>query len=180
MFRKGGCTHIPMPQLGADIIELAYGFDRKYSMIILLPRKKTSLIRMIDNLRIFGLNHVIQNLDKTEVDPDLELFLPRFSIKSDYNLNGILQQMGLTDIFDANKANLSKISQNPIHVSQFKQKSIIEVNEKGTTAVSITSAVLTFQSLPAQFQVNRPFAFLIIERTTNSILFCGQVKNPLA
>lgn len=178
MFRKGGCTYIRVPVLEAEIIELAYGFDRTYSMIIMLPEKNTPLIRMIDNLRILGLNQIIQNLDKTEEDPDLEVFLPKFTIKSDYKLNDILQRMGLKDIFDADSANFSKITRNAIYVSQFVQKSIIEVDEKGTVAASVAEAILSFQSLPAIFQVNRPFAFMIIERTTNSILFCGQIKDP--
>lgn len=29
-----------------------------------------------------------------------------------------------------------------------------------------------------QFYANRPFAYLIIEKSTNILLFCGQVKNP--
>lgn len=179
MVRKGGCTYVRSPIMEAELIELAYGFDRKYSMVVLLPRKDSSLVRVIDNLRVLGLSHIINNLYQSEEDPDLEVYLPRFSIKSDYKLNKVLQLMGLNDVFDPIHANFSKISRHPIYVSQFKQKSIIEVDEKGTLAVAVDQATLTFTSLPAEFRVDRPFAFLIIERTTNSILFCGQVKNPI-
>lgn len=178
MFRKGGCSHIRVPSLEAEIIELAYGFDQKFSMVILLPKKDIPLIRMIDNLRILGLHTIIENLNESEEDTELEIFLPRFSISSDFKLNSILQTMGLKDLFDPQTANLSKISRHTIYLSQFVQKSVIDVDETGTVAAAANAATLSFQSIPSQFHVNRPFAFMIIERTTNTILFCGHVKNP--
>lgn len=178
MFRKGGCSHIYVPALGADIIELAYGSDRRFSMVVFLPQKKVPLIKVIDNLRAFGLHKVIDNLNQSEEDPELEIHLPRFSISSDYKLNGILQEMGLNDLFHFQIANLSKISQHAVHVSQFLQKAVISVNEEGTLASAANAASISFQSIPSEFYVNRPFAFMIIERTTNSILFCGHVKDP--
>lgn len=178
MSHKGGCAHIRVPVLEAEIIELAYGFDEKFSMVIFLPNKQVPLIKVIDNLRILGLHTVIENLNQSEEDEDLEVHIPRFSISSDHKLNGILQQMGVRDLFDANTANLSKISRHLTYVSQFVQKSVIDVNEKGTLASAISGATLSFTIIPSEFHVNRPFAFMIIERTTNTILFCGHVKNP--
>lgn len=178
MFRKGGCSHIRVPALEAEIIELAYGFDRKFSMVVFLPKKEVPLIRVIDNLRVLGLHTVIENLNQSEEDTELEVFLPRFSISSDFKLNNILQTMGLMDLFDAQGANLSKISRHATYVSQFLQKSVIDVDESGSVAAAANAAILSFQSFPSQFHVNRPFAFMIIERTTNTILFCGHVKNP--
>lgn len=177
MFRKGGRSHIRVPSLEAEIIELAYGFDQKFSMVVLLPKKQVPLVRVIDNLRVLGLHTVIEHLDQSEEDPDLEIFLPRFSISSDYKLNYILQRMGLFDLFDSKRANLSKISKHATFVSHFVQKAVIDVDEKGTVAAAVTAS-LSFQSIPSQFYVNRPFAFMIVERTTNTILFCGYVRNP--
>lgn len=178
MFRKGGCSHIRVPSLEAEIIELAYGFDQKFSMVVVLPNKRIPLIKVIDNLRILGLHTIVDNLNQSEEDPDLEIYLPRFSISSDFRLNSILREMGLTDVFDERLANLSKISKHATFVSQFIQKVVIDVDEKGTVASAASAAILSFQSIPSQFYVNRPFAFMIIERTTNTILFCGHVKNP--
>lgn len=178
MFRKGGCSHIYVPTLEADIIELRYGFDNKFAMVILLPTKNVPLVKVIDNLRVFGLHSTIENLNLSEVDDELEVHLPRFKISSDYKLNRILKEMGVTDLFDHQLANLSKISRHAAFVSQFVQKSVIDVNEEGSIASAASAVTLSFQSIPSEFYVNRPFAFMIIERTTNSILFCGHVKNP--
>lgn len=178
MFRKGGSSHIYMPELQADILELSYGSDQKFSMVILLPRKQIQLIRVTDNLRVFGLHNVIARLNQAEEDDELEIHLPKFTIASDYRVTDILTQMGVTDLFSQKLADLSKITQHPIFVSQFIQKAVIDVNEVGTAATAANVVALSFQSIPSEFFVNRPFAFLIIERTTNSILFCGNVKNP--
>lgn len=178
MFRKGGCSHVHVRELEADIIELPYGDDVKFSMVIVLPKKSSTLIRTVDNLRKFGLYNVINRLNQSEEDSELEIHLPRFSIESDYKLNSILKKLGLQDIFEPQLANLSRISKHAVYLSQFVQKSVIDVNERGTVASAASAATLSFQSIPLEFYVNRPFAFMIIERTTNSILFCGHVKNP--
>lgn len=178
MFRKGGCSHIYVPKLEADIIELAYALNRRFSMVVFLPKKHVPLIKIIDNLRTIGLHTVIDTLNQSEEDPELEIHLPRFSISSDFKLNQILQEMGINDLFHSEQANLSKISQHAIYVSQFLQKAVINVNERGTIASAANAASISFQSIPSEFFVNRPFVFMIIERTTNSILFCGHVKDP--
>lgn len=178
MFRKGGCSHIYVPELQADILELAYGSDRKFSMVILLPKKPIRLIQVMDNLRIFGLHNVIDRLNQSEEDDELEIYLPKFAIASDHEVTDILLEMGIRDLFSQQSAKLSKITQHPIYVSQFLQKAVINVNEVGTVAAAANLVTLSFQSIPSQFYVNRPFGFIIIERTTNSILFCGNVKNP--
>lgn len=117
-------------------------------------------------------------MNQSEEDSDFEFYLPRFSISSDYKLNSILQKMGLYDLFDVRRANLNKISRHATFVSQFVQKARVDVDEKGTVAAAVSEVSLSFQSIPAQFIVNRPFAFMIIERMTNTILFCGHVRDP--
>lgn len=170
MFRKGGCSHIYVPALQADIIELAYGSDSRFSMVVFLPKERIPLKNVIDNLRDVGLHNVIDNLNQSEEDSELEIHLPRFSVSSDFKLNQILQEMGLSDLFHYQLANLSKISQHAIYVSQFLQKAVINVNEQGTVASAASASSISFQSIPSEFYVNRPFAFMIIERTTNSTL----------
>lgn len=178
MYRKGGYSHMYIPELKSDAIELAYGLDGRFSMLIILPRKSVRLTGVIDNVRSIGLNKLFQYLKLSEEDPEMELFIPRFTLSSEYKLKEILRTMGLVDIFDPQAVNLSRISQHPVYISEFVQKSVIKVDEAGTTAASANALTVSFQSIPSSFQANKPFAFLIVERTTKSILFCGQVRNP--
>jgi len=56
----------------------------------------------------------------------------------------------------------------------------IIVDEKGTTAAAVTAAVLSNKSTPPKFQLDRPFQYMIVEKSTSLLLFAGQVRNPKA
>ena len=56
-----------------------------------------------------------------------------------------------------------------------KQKSRIEVDEKGTMASAVTVSSATTGSKPAEFLANRPFLFAITEMNSNIIFFIGKV-----
>lgn len=178
MFRHGGCSYVIIPGLQSNVLHLPYGDDNRLNMIVILPDQNVPLVTVTDSLRVFGMDYVLNEILKAEEDPDLEVFLPRFSLSSDFKMNDILQRMGLVDIFDEKKSNLSNISKHLVYVSNIVHKAVIEVNEEGTVATAATGATLSFNSISAQFYVNRPFVFLILEKTTNSILFSGQIRNP--
>jgi serpin B len=84
----------------------------------------------------------------------------------------------MIDAFDAELANLSGIADDGLLVSFVKQNTFVEVNEEGTEAAAVTTIGIIRTSVPTPFQVNRPFVFAIRERTTNTLLFIGQVTDP--
>lgn len=168
-----------IPGLQSNVLHLPYGDDDRLNMIIILPDQNVPLVTVTDSLRVFGMHYVLKELMKVEEDPELEVFMPRFSLTSDFKMNDVLQRMGLVDIFNERKANLSNISKHVVFVSNIVHKAVIEVNEEGTVAAAASGASLTFNSISQQFYVNRPFVFLIVEKMTNTLLFCGQVRNPM-
>lgn len=87
--------------------------------------------------------------------------------------------MGIKEAFDSGFANFTKISElNAIYLSSVIQQSKIVVNEEGTTAAAVTTAVFANKATPPRFLANRPFGFLIVDRPQRTILFAGQVKKP--
>lgn len=178
MFRQGGCSYVTIPGLQSNVLHLPYGDDNRLNMIVILPDQNIPLVTVTDSLRVFGMDFVLREIKKAEIDPELEVFLPRFKLNSDFKVNDILQRMGLNDIFDEKKSNLSNISRHLVYVSNIVHRAVIEVNEEGTVAAAASGATLTFNSISPQFYVNRPFVFLIHETTTNTLLFCGQIRNP--
>lgn len=181
MFQRGQFSYTGIKELDSLVLELPYGDQERISMIILLPRKGVRLTSVLDKLSSFGIGRVITELrradDEFEED-QVEVFLPRFSITADFTLNVILEQMGLTDIFNVKKSNLTKISKHPIYLSRIIHKATIDVNEVGTVASAATGAIFANKAISPRFHANRPFAFLIVEKNTNTLLFCGQVRNP--
>jgi serpin B len=53
------------------------------------------------------------------------------------------------------------------------------VNEEGTEAAAVTVIDMRDSAIqPSVFRVDRPFVFAIRERTSNTLLFIGQVYDP--
>lgn len=180
MMHTGGAKVTNIPELKAQVLEFEYSNDNRLSFVVLLPEIKTQLIKVVDNLRDFGVSRLMDRLANITVfeEHDAEIYLPRFTIESNYQLNDILSNMGLSDVFDMHLANFTKISKHPVHISKFVHKTKIEVNELGTVAAAISGASLSFTIALPIFKLDRPFVFLIVEKFSNTLAFCGQVRNP--
>lgn len=86
--------------------------------------------------------------------------------------------MGITDIFTSS-ANLSKLSKsNSYYISALVHKTKIQVDEEGTVAAAISSAIFANKATPPKFHANRPFLYFIMEKKSNLVLFCGQHVKP--
>uniref|UniRef100_A0A8C0ZSE1 Serpin domain-containing protein n=1 Tax=Castor canadensis TaxID=51338 RepID=A0A8C0ZSE1_CASCN len=114
-----------------------------------------------------------------EVETTYELYLPKFSISSDYDLEYILPQLGIKEVF-TRQADLSGLMQDgKLMVSQVVHKAVIDVTEVGTEAAAATGVkvILTSAKLnPVTVNINRPFLLIISD--TQNILFLGKVTNP--
>uniref|UniRef100_A0A8D1LQA1 Serpin domain-containing protein n=1 Tax=Sus scrofa TaxID=9823 RepID=A0A8D1LQA1_PIG len=109
----------------------------------------------------------------------VELYLPKFSISSDYRLHEILPQLGIEEIFGDN-ANLSGITNTEhLKVSQVVHSAVLDVNEEGTEAAAATGIDINVRSLERiALHFNRPFLFVIISKDIQSVIFLGKVTKP--
>lgn len=106
---------------------------------------------------------------------------PQFIMEDSYDLNSVLQDMGIRDVFDGTKADLTGISKSPsLHLSKVVHKTFVEVDEMGTQAAAASGAVVAEKALPSgvEFNANHPFLFFIRHNGTQSLLFCGRVYSP--
>lgn len=86
--------------------------------------------------------------------------------------------MGVNTLFNSQQANLLNLSYNFLYVSRLMQRGLIEVDEDGTVAAAASGAYLEDRITPPRFNANKPFAFLIVEKKTRSIVFTGTLFNP--
>lgn len=184
MYQVGPFPAASIPAINATVLELPYGVEDRLSMLLLLPFKTSQLSTVFDKLASdYSIEMIIKEVhqyDDTE-DPEeneVEVSLPKFTIGSDFNLNVVLEAMGITDLFSVERANLTKMSQESLFVSSVFHKAIIEVNEVGTEAAAVAGGTVAFKQHPSTFSCNRPFGFLIVERQTKTLVFSGQVTRP--
>ena len=164
--------------LAADYqaIELPYG-RQNFAMVILVPAGTVASF-----LPGFGGDDWIQLVDALDGQstPSMTtVTMPKFGFEYEKELNDQLKSLGMTDAFYPEMADLSGIADDDIYVSFVKQNTFVEVNEEGTEAAAVTTIgiELTSSDLPS-FIINKPFIFIIRERTTNTMMFIGKVNLP--
>nr|KAF6423731.1 serpin family B member 12 [Rousettus aegyptiacus] len=183
MMNQSGLFRIGfIEELKAQILEMPYT-KGKLSLFVLLPSCSA------DNLK--GLAELERNITYEKIvawsssenmsEERVAVSFPQFTLEDSYDLNPILQDMGITDIFDEKKADLTGISPNPnLYLSKVVHKTFVEVDENGTQAAGASGAVGTVMSAPSwvTFNVDHPFLFFIRHNKTQTILFYGRVCSP--
>jgi serpin B len=158
----------------------------KLSMLLVMPKDLAAFER---SLSPSSLNKVISALGETWVS----LQMPRFTVRTQAMLADTLKAMGMTNAFDAAKADFSGMADpadlaamNPpetLSVSAVIHQAWINVTEKGTEAAAATAIIggdTTGAGPETSIQLDHPFLWFIRDRDTGTILFMGRVMNPTA
>ncbi len=155
----------------AQYVDLPYG-NGAYSMTIILPENGKTTSEVLSNLNGENWNAVISGLTKTE----LALYLPRFTTKNKFLLNEPLKNMGMVKAFTAG-AELTNIADDNLMISRVLHDTYIEVTEEGTEAAAATVVEIIKSSVPDYpiVEINKPFLFVIREKSTGVILFIGKI-----
>ncbi|XP_033916046.1 serpin E3 [Melopsittacus undulatus] len=158
-----------------SMVELPY-LGEKLSMFLVLPsHRRTSLSQIESHLSAKNITIWASSLKRTKMD----IFLPRFSIQSLFDLKRVFSALGIRDAFDPITANFKGISeQDNLYISEAIHKAEIEITEDGTKASGATAMVLLKRSRMPIFKADRPFTFFLREANTGSVLFIGRVTNP--
>ncbi len=155
-------------------VTLPYG-NGAYSMTVMLPNKGKSITDMLQDIDAKAYTDLYFNSEECIVD----LKLPRFATEVEMPLNDIVAKLGAPSMFEGD-ADFSKFADGRFHVSKLLQKARIEINEKGTKAAAVTAAIMTMSAYSPEepkhvkFHANRPFVYVISERSSGAIFFIGQ------
>ena len=159
-----------------QMIALPYA-GNTLSMIVILPKRVDGLPGLEATLRAENLDSWTALLRKREV----RLFLPKFTITSEFSLKHTLAAMGMPDAFTA-KADFSGMTgKKDLYINAVVHKAFIDVNEEGTeaaAATAVTMQLLSYSSPPPEFRADHPFLFLIRHNPSGSILFLGRLVAP--
>lgn len=146
--------------------------NSQYEFIGLLPKK--DIQDVINNIS----NDVIKN---SITESEAHIQIPRF--KYEYNVNnvkGILESLGIKDMFNKEKANFGGIAED-IFVSSIVQKTYIDFMESGTKAATASGGAFDIKSAAEEKEVifNKPFVYLIRKKGSNNIYSIGTVNSPI-
>ncbi|KFO33706.1 serpin B7 isoform X3 [Fukomys damarensis] len=169
--RRFNLTTIQDPPM--QVLQLLY--HGGISMYILLPESDLSHIEK----RLTFRNLMNWTNPRKMKSQYVDVFLPKFKIEKNYEMKHHLEALGLKDIFDESRADLSGIaSGGRLYISKLMHKSYIEVTEEGTQATVTTENNIVEKQLPEStvFKVDHPFLFVI--RKNDIILFSGKVSCP--
>ncbi len=83
--------------------------------------------------------------------------------------------------FEPGKANFTRLSpEGHLFITRVGHKAFIDVNETGTVAAAATNIGIGRVLLPeTKFVFNKPFIFVIYEKSSSAILFTGIIYNPI-
>ncbi|XP_060229103.1 serpin B9-like [Meriones unguiculatus] len=165
-------------EVQSKLLEIPYK-GMELSLLVLLPDDGVDLRKVENNLTFEKLTAWTRP-DFME-SRNVEVYLPKFKLQEDYDMESVFQQLGMADVFDGNKADLSGMSpERGLCVSKLVHKSVVEISEEGTEAAAASSAIeCCFASEDDSiFCADRPFLFFIRHNKTNSLLFCGRFSSP--
>ncbi len=112
----------------------------------------------------------------------VNLSLPKFDVSADLNLQDGLEALGVTDVFDADVADFSALSDVAGVLSTATHAARVIVDEEGVEAAAYTvfaaeGAALVEPLEEIDFVLDRPFLF-VITSDSDTILFAGVVNQP--
>uniref|UniRef100_A0A4W3GI38 Antithrombin-III n=1 Tax=Callorhinchus milii TaxID=7868 RepID=A0A4W3GI38_CALMI len=139
MYQSSSFRFGRFPADGVKVIELPYGTG-KVTMVLVLPLPRVSLFEVESKLNTEKLDLWLSSLRSQTVD----LTLPKFRVQTSFSVKESLQEMGLLDLFNPEKANLQGLVDglsDGLYVSDAFHKAFLEVSSK---------APFTLHPLPGQ------------------------------
>lgn len=172
------------------------GTTLQYIGIMPTNEELDSYVKSVDETKI---NNIINNLKdlKTEnfkegVVTKITGYIPKFKFEYELNLKEDLQQLGITDVFEQGKANLTEICDDEeVYIADAVHKANIEFTQDGIKAAAATiigglGAGGSFDyiyDIPVEeidLTFDNPYMFLIRDKETGEIWFMGTVYEPLS
>uniref|UniRef100_A0A673HA16 Serpin B6 n=1 Tax=Sinocyclocheilus rhinocerous TaxID=307959 RepID=A0A673HA16_9TELE len=167
-------------KMDSQVLELPY-VGKNLSMLIILPNEiedETTGLQKLEKALTYEKLMEWTKPSKMR-QQEVQAFLPRFKMEETYDMKSLLRSMGMEDVFDWQKVNLSGMSpNNDLVVSKVIHKAFVEVNEEGTEAAAATGGVVVIRSFAQMFIADHPFLFFIRHNPSNSILFYGRFCSP--
>lgn len=148
------------------------GDDTRMNMYIILPDEGNDIENVISLISNLNFNQMLQSGGVKKVTYQI----PKVNLKSKFKFKPFLTKFyGQNLSYEVQGLTLGNES---LNIDDISQETVLEVDEKGTRAASVSSATIDYSFSDKTFKVDRPFIMLIREENTKFILFWATVRNP--
>lgn len=162
-----------------------YG-DTQLEFLAIMPND--DLADYIDSVTILDIDNISEQLIKaSETEAGVNVSIPKFKFDYQLDLQNDLIALGIEEAFDPDKADFSKIMEEPpLYISKVLHKATIELSEEGAKAAATTVIIMAENAVaipeeqgePIEININKPFMFIIRDKNTKEEWFVGNVYQP--
>jgi serpin B len=183
---RGGAA---LPYYEDDTVQampLSFNVFHNGALLIILPKDGDA-----PGLLSSMTNDYFERIQRGAAPASGKLLLPRFSVEGGtMDLQAALVALGVPLFDTSGGSTLTGLLKGttPLYLSSAVQKAHIRVDEKGTTAAAVTvlgvvatAALLPPDTPPFEMICNKPFVFVLYDRTHDGgqqVLFTGMVNKP--
>ena len=161
---------------------------------------KDSLSNYISNVSVKDINQLINSVKDMRIEnfedgyvTIIEGNIPLFKYEYELKLKEDLAKLGITDVFDLNKADLSgmvKDTPDPVAIFDAKHKANIEFSNDGIRAAAATELgggmgdtgdfnyLFEVPTIRIDISFDKPYMYLIRDKITGEVWFVGTVYEP--
>lgn len=154
----------------------------KYAFVALVPDEGVTLA---DYLRNLTGEHLYQLITDHHY-ADVQASIPKFTARSELELEEPLRAAGISDLFNVSAADLRGLGSAPngntLYVNSVLHKTYLELDENGTKAAAATSLDVNAGAAPPSEDVktvtlDRPFLYMVVDTHACVPLFMGTVTS---
>lgn len=154
----------------------------KYAFVALVPDEGVTLA---DYLRNLTGEHLYQLVTDHHY-ADVQASIPKFTARSELELEEPLRAAGISDLFDVSAADLRGLGSAPngntLYVNSVLHKTYLELDENGTKAAAATSLDVNGGAAPPSEDIktvtlDRPFLYMVVDTHACVPLFMGTVTS---
>ncbi|KAM3956468.1 serine protease inhibitor 12 [Aphomia sociella] len=151
----------------------------EYSLMLILPSLKSNVAEVLATLSDSKLLEYHQFAHK-----EIEVQLPKFTVRADTDLNLALRKMGIVDLFGAQSelSGVGKYGNQSPQVTSAIHSAMLSVDEQGGSAAAATAfavVALSYDDPSLTFIFNRPFLAVLWDNKAAVPLFMADIEDPV-
>ncbi|XP_029670329.1 antitrypsin-like [Formica exsecta] len=176
-FEKSMFSYGEIPHWKCKFIEIP-SLNDKITMIIFLPNEEMEIGDLDYLIEKFNFKafQSVRTAYTNKLEQDIELYLPKFTIKSIQNKTNFFRRKNIITMFE-DKADFTRLSKIPLKVSNIVEKVSVKIrNEMSETSEVVKRRERKSVDQPQELIVDRPFIYII--EINGKMEFIASVRAP--